>query len=127
MKKRIMMVFTLVLIIGLIAERLAAETFMVSVSSDGTQGNGNVGQNSISSDGRFVSFVSDASNMVDGDINGVSDIFVHDRQEGQTIRVSVSSEGTQGNSHSTTNSTSSSGTTARGARPSHGTTSITSA
>jgi len=97
MKKRIMMVFTLVLIIGLIAERLAAETFMVSVSSDGTQGNGNVGQNSISSDGHYVSFVSDASNMVDDDTNEVSDIFVHDRLTGQTIRVSVSSEGLEGN------------------------------
>ncbi len=97
MKKRVTLFFALACIIGLIGEKLAAETILVSVSSDGTQGNGNVGQSSISSDGRFVSFVSDASNMVDGDTNGVSDIFVHDRQTGQTTRVSVSSEGIESN------------------------------
>lgn len=51
----------------------------------------------ISADGRHVAFYSDASNLVAGDTNGVWDIFVHDRQTGQTARVSVDSGGGQAN------------------------------
>jgi PKD repeat protein len=47
-----------------------------------------------------VLFTSDASNLVSGDTNGVSDIFVHDLQSGETRRVSVASDGRQGNSRS---------------------------
>jgi Tol biopolymer transport system component len=54
----------------------------------------------ISADGRFVAFESNASNLVVGDINGVTDIFVHDRSTGLTTRESVSSAGAQANSHS---------------------------
>lgn len=49
----------------------------------------------ISGDGRFVAFVSNASNLVDGDTNGSMDIFVHDRTTGLTTRVSVDSTGGQ--------------------------------
>ena len=52
---------------------------------------------SISADGRFVAFSSDASNLVPGDTNGRGDVFVHDRQTGTTERVSVDSAGTEGN------------------------------
>jgi putative Ig domain-containing protein/VCBS repeat protein/WD40 repeat protein len=52
---------------------------------------------SLNSDGRFVSFVSDATNLVPGDTNNVHDVFVHDRQTGETIRASVSSSGVPGN------------------------------
>ena len=55
---------------------------------------------SISADGRYVAFESDASNLVSGDTNYHPDIFVHDRQTGQTTRVSVASDGTQANGHS---------------------------
>ena len=72
------------------------DTTRVSVASDGTQGNGNIGIQSISGDGRYVAFSSDASNLVPGDTNEKSDIFLHDRQTGETIRVSVASDGTQG-------------------------------
>jgi hypothetical protein len=64
----------------------------VSVSSNGTQANGpsfSYSSSSVSANGRYVVFESDASNLVAGDTNGVSDIFVHDRQTGQTTRVSV--------------------------------------
>jgi hypothetical protein len=47
-----------------------------------------------------VAFSSDASNLVSGDTNNAQDIFVHDRQTGETTRVSVASNGTQGNSMS---------------------------
>ena len=70
-------------------------TERVSVDSAGNQGNGASAFPSISPDGRFVAFRSDASNLVPGDTNGIGDVFVHDRQTGATQRVSVSSSGTQ--------------------------------
>jgi Tol biopolymer transport system component len=51
----------------------------------------------ISADGRYVAFQSSATNLVSGDTNGVSDIFLRDRQAGITRRVSTTSSGTQGN------------------------------
>lgn len=73
---------------------------IVSVASDGTQGNGQsrpFDGVAISGDGRYVAFSSDASNLVPGDTNGVSDVFVHDRMTGETTRVSVASDGAEGN------------------------------
>lgn len=51
---------------------------------------------SLSADGRYVAFASSASDLVGGDTNGASDIFVYDRRRGTTERVSVASDGTQG-------------------------------
>ena len=65
----------------------------VSVSSSGQEGNGMSVQPSLSADGRYVAFVSLADNLVEGDTNSVSDVFVHDRQTGQTALASISSEG----------------------------------
>ena len=67
------------------------------MSSDGEQANGSSDGASISADGRFVAFESGADNLVPGDTNGESDVFVHDRQTGQTTRVSVNSDGEQAN------------------------------
>jgi Tol biopolymer transport system component len=75
-------------------------TTRVSVASDGTQGNRESSTPSISADGRFVAFQSGASNLVVGDTNGFMDIFVHDRQTTQTTRVSVASDGTEGDGNS---------------------------
>jgi predicted RNA-binding protein with TRAM domain len=73
------------------------ETTRVSVSSAGEQGNGSSQLPRVSADGRFVAFASNATNLVPGDTNGERDIFVHDRQTGQTTRVNVSSSGQQAN------------------------------
>lgn len=70
-------------------------TTRVSVSSSGAQANAETQDCSISDDGRFVAFCSLASNLVLGDTNGASDIFVHDRMTGTTTRVSVDSAGVQ--------------------------------
>jgi Tol biopolymer transport system component len=78
-------------------DRQTGQTTRVSVDSAGTQGNGPSDFPFISADGRFVAFQSRAGNLVAGDTNFVVDIFVHDRQTGQTTRVSVDSAGTQGN------------------------------
>ncbi len=71
-------------------------TSRVSVDSTGKPGNGDAYGPAISADGNLVAFCSLASNLVPGDSNGMADIFVHDRQTGQTTRVSLSTGGVQG-------------------------------
>jgi len=78
-------------------DRQTGETRRVSVASDGTQGNSQSNEPSLSADGRYVAFSSVSSTLVAGDTNGTYDVFVHDRQTGETQRVSVSSNGAQGN------------------------------
>ena len=56
---------------------------------------GCIGTASISADGRYVAFSSDAPNLVPGDTNDAFDVFVHDRETGTTSRVNVDSAGTQ--------------------------------
>jgi Tol biopolymer transport system component len=88
------------------------DTTRVSVDSFGNQAEeGPQGsyEASISSDGRHVAFSSYASDLVEGDTNAKSDIFVHDRTTATTERVSVSSSGTQGNGFSSSASISSDG------------------
>jgi len=51
----------------------------VSVADDGTEGDNHSSGASISADGRYVAFESDASNLVPGDANSRQDIFVYDR------------------------------------------------
>ncbi len=81
-------------------QALQSTTKLLSVSSDDTQGNNHSTAASISADGRYVAFGSDATNLVNGDTNGVYDIFVHDRVNGQTERISMASDGTEGNGNS---------------------------
>jgi len=73
------------------------KTVRVSVKSDGSEASGNSHRPSISRDGRFVAFDSDAPDLVDGDGNGNPDVFVHDRDTGATVRVSVASDGGDAN------------------------------
>jgi Tol biopolymer transport system component len=75
------------------------QTSRVSVSSTGAQADGGA-QGMLSASGRFVVLSSGATNLVTGDTNGFGDVFVHDRQTGQTTRVSMSSAGAQGNGDS---------------------------
>jgi len=72
----------------------------VSVSTGGGQSNGNSYFPALSADGRFVAFDSEASNLVPGDTNGISDVFLRDRLMGTTERVSVGPNGVQGNEES---------------------------
>jgi Tol biopolymer transport system component len=71
-------------------------TQRVSVATNETQADLRSKQPSISANGRYVAFASDASNLVDGDYNGVTDIFVRDLVKKTTTRVSVSSAGIEG-------------------------------
>ncbi len=81
----------------------------VSTSSTGGLANGASSRHSLSSDGRYLVFQSDASNLVTGDTNAVSDVFLKDLQTGTTTRVSTRSNGTEGNGSSTVGSVSSDG------------------
>jgi hypothetical protein len=83
-------------------DRLTGTTEIVTVATNGTQGNGESGYYavSISADGRFVVFWSEATNLVAGDTNGFEDVFVRDRQSGTTTRVSVDTSGAEGNNNS---------------------------
>lgn len=81
-------------------DRDTGETILVSVASDGSQGNNESNQPSLSADGQTIAFASVASNLVAGDNNQVVDVFVHQRSSGETIRVSVDSAGNEGNSYS---------------------------
>ena len=79
-----------------VRDRTAGSTRLVSISSAGHQGNGGSNSPSISADGRYVTFVSDATDLVANDMNGTTDIFVRDRTAGSTRRISISSGGVEG-------------------------------
>jgi hypothetical protein len=81
-------------------DRATGMTERVSVDSTGGQSNDHSDGISVSADGRIVAFYSWASNLVSGDTNGVSDVFVHDRTSGITTRRSVDSSGAEGNGES---------------------------
>jgi len=72
----------------------------VSVNETGIEANNGSAYQSISADGRYVAFVSAATNLVPNDINGMSDIFLHDMQTGATTLVSVNSSGIQADNNS---------------------------
>lgn len=57
----------------------AEDTTRVSVDGSGTQANSDSFGSYVSADGRYVAFNSDATNLVAGDTNGASDVFVHER------------------------------------------------
>ena len=73
---------------------------IVSRTSTGGLANFDSSGGAVTPDGRYVAFHSVASNLVAGDTNGVSDVFVRDRQLGTTERVSVGYGGVQGNGSS---------------------------
>lgn len=90
-----------------------ATTVRASVSSAGAQGAGAEPVTSykpcVSLDGRFVVFQSAYTNLVDGDTNAYTDIFVRDMVANTTTRVSVGNAGEQGNDDSSTPSCSADG------------------
>ncbi len=85
-------------------------TTRVSMGSGGVQSNGHSYNPSLSADGNKVAFSSIASNLVLDDSNDTTDVFVRDLSTGTTIRASVDSQGTQGNSLSYSASLSADGT-----------------
>jgi Tol biopolymer transport system component len=83
-----------------VRDQVNGYTTRVSIATGGAQANGGSSGASISADGRYVAFQSDAGNLVPGDTNGAPDVFVRDRVTGATTRVSVATGGTQANNNS---------------------------
>lgn len=81
-----------------VRDRQSGTTELVSVKTSGIKGSGAKSNPSISDDGRYVVFDT-AGSLVDADTNALSDIYLRDRQAGETTRISVSSSpaNTQGN------------------------------
>ncbi|GIF01965.1 hypothetical protein Ari01nite_94290 [Paractinoplanes rishiriensis] len=70
-------------------------TSRISVATGGVQADQEASEPSISGDGRYVAFSSHATNLASGDTNDRGDIFVRDRREARTTRVSVTSAGAE--------------------------------
>jgi len=91
-------------------DRQLGVTTRVDVDSAGRPGTGTSSYPSVSADGRYIAFSSDAPDLVEGDTNTCPavwqqpgqcpDIFVHDRETGSTTRVSVSGQGDEANDRS---------------------------
>ncbi len=73
----------------------AGTTILVSRTPAGRPGNGASGSAAISADGRFIAFSSDADDLVAGDTNGRTDVFVFDRRTGRVFRVSLAQDGSE--------------------------------
>lgn len=78
-----------------LCDRNAQAITRISQGLHGEEANGNSTAPAISADGRFIAFLSAASNLVPDDTNKAADVFVYDRQAGTTTRASVSSGGAQ--------------------------------
>ncbi len=81
-------------------DRLTGITERISVNDRGERGAGASASPSISADGRYIAFRSEASNLVHNDTNAVADVFIRDRLTEHTFRASISSRGHQGDAPS---------------------------
>jgi Tol biopolymer transport system component len=73
----------------LVRDLRAGTDILVSATTNGLPGNGASDSAVMSADGRYVAFVSAASNLVAGDTNGIPDVFVRDLVTGTTSLASV--------------------------------------
>ena len=101
-----------------VRDRATGITTRDSVGPGGAQATGPSANASLSADGRYVAFESTASNLVAGDTNGISDVFVRDRATGITTRVSVATGGGEATSGNTTGSYSAASAPTAGSSPS---------
>ena len=90
-------------------DRTAKTTQLVNVTSNGTQANGLSLFSAINDDGKYVAFESTATNLVPGDTNSLTDIFLYDRVNQTTARINVAPNGTQANGVTTLGSISDDG------------------
>lgn len=81
-------------------DREANEVTRISVGVEGQEANGISSDARISSDGNYVVFVSEASNLVVSDTNHYVDVFLYERTSGALHMISVSPDGVQGDDRS---------------------------
>jgi len=83
-----------------VRDRMTGVTERVSADPRGNESGGESHNAAISADGRYVAFDSDSDQLVTGDFNSARDVFVNDRLTGITERVSIGSDGEEGNADS---------------------------
>jgi Tol biopolymer transport system component len=81
-------------------DRQTGTTERASVATGGGQADGFSAGPALTPDGRYLAFWSQGTNLVAGDTNAFSDVFLRDLQNATTERVSVSSAGTEANAES---------------------------
>ena len=77
-------------------DRMSGWTWLISRPTFGGSANGISQMATISTNGRHIAFASGATNLVPGDTNGRWDVFVYDMDQFRLVRVSVATDGTQG-------------------------------
>lgn len=80
-----------------VRDLVAGTTELVTYGYNSQPSNGESHYPVLSSDGRYIAYHSEASNLVTGDTNNAADVFIYDRQLGTTRRLSINSIGNQGN------------------------------
>jgi Tol biopolymer transport system component len=80
-----------------VRDRTLGTTTLASVGTNGALANGPSDHPSISRDGRYLAFVSEATTLVRRDRNRSTDVFVRDLRNGSTTLVSRSAAGGTGN------------------------------
>ncbi len=83
-----------------VRDTVAGTTTLISAALGGSLADGDSFSPSISADGRYVAFASNATNLIVGDDNASTDVFVHDRQSGSTTMASITPAGLPGNADS---------------------------
>ncbi|MCC2670577.1 MAG: hypothetical protein K0Q72_3048, partial [Armatimonadetes bacterium] len=76
-------------------DRQLRTTLRSSGANEGGVPDGGIETPSVSANGRYVAFLSYHTGLVSGDTNGITDVFVRDRQQGQGERANVATDGTQ--------------------------------
>jgi hypothetical protein len=72
-----------------VRDRQSGQTSRVSVSTVGVQSNSDSGFSSLSADGRFIAFDSEASNLVAGDTNVQNDVFFRDQLLNKSVQADL--------------------------------------
>ncbi len=74
---------------------LTGDLSLISTALDGSPGNEVSRNPRISADGATIVYESDATDLVDADTNGLTDVFAFEIASGTTVRVSVATDGSQ--------------------------------
>lgn len=78
-------------------DRSLGTTTRISVNASGAEGDSGSYQPAFTSNGRWITFLSSATNLVPGDVNDARDVFLYDRETGALELESISTSGVQGN------------------------------
>ena len=80
-------------LVPFVRDMRAGKTTRLAITPPGVEPNGDTYVYGMSGDGRRVLLLSYASNLLPGDVNGEPDVFVHDRQTGETVLASARANG----------------------------------